>query len=308
MTLLAVSSAVQLPSSRPGRALERIIVGTDFSPASSRAVVRAAQLAAEHFAALEIAHVTPRPSVAGFARGVGSGASVDVAGGLNAAKSVARQLGVTASTRTLSGAAAPALARHAKESEGDLLVVGKGETRDLRGILLGTTAERLVEAWPGPTLVVQRPDVGPYRRLLACVALAPDSSSVLEFGAAVCPQAALHLMHAYVPLFDGMLRREGIADEVLLEHRTAARQRTLRELAKLIRDAHLAERAVQPCAYYGAAEDGIFVMTAWTRAELIVVGKNTSRIATLFLGSMAKHVVSEAPVDVLVCGAATPDS
>jgi nucleotide-binding universal stress UspA family protein len=296
--------ALQKPAAQDERALRRIIVGTDFSPSSSRAVVRAAQLATEHSAELEIVHVTSRLGVVGSTRS-SSGALVDVAGGLNAAKSVARQLGVKAATRTLSGGAASALVRHANASGADLLVVGKGGTRALKDVLFGTLPERLVEGWSGSTLVVQRPDVGPYRSLLACVALAPNSKLVLEFGAVVCPGAAMHLMHAHVPLFDGMLRREGIAEEALAVHRAATRKQTLRELAALIRSANLGDRGVRPCAYYGAAEDGIFVMAAWTRADLIVVGRNTSRLAALLLGSMTSHVVSEAPADVLVCGTLT---
>lgn len=304
MNRAANNTAARLPSARPVGAVNRIIVGTDFSASASLAVERAAQLAAEHSARLEIVHVTRRLSPVGFTRRVGGGAPAweEVERGLEAARAVASSHGATASVRTLQGATAPALARHATQSGADLLVVGVGETRTLSGMVVGTTAERLVEAWPGHTLVVQRPEVAPYRTVLACVALAPISPAVLELGAALRPEAELHVMHAYLPPFEGTLLREGVGYDALASHRAATRGRVSRELTKLIASADVGAREVQAHAYHGAPADSIFVIAVWTRADLIVVGKNRSRIGALFLRSIAKHVVSGAPVDVLVCG------
>jgi hypothetical protein len=58
---LEMERGIDVPSRRPGlTALSGILVATDFSPRAERALLRAAQLAMEHQAMLEILHVHER--------------------------------------------------------------------------------------------------------------------------------------------------------------------------------------------------------------------------------------------------------
>nr|MBP7565510.1 universal stress protein [Burkholderiaceae bacterium] len=136
----------------------RIVVATDFSPASAHAVRTAARLfpaqelllfhasgnplpsdrhgddaSARHSAASEGAH----EEFARFVAGIGLPGTLRV------------------STRVQTGSLEGALTRHVREHGSDLVVIGSRGRSGLLGTLLGSTAERMLDWLPCDTLLVR---------------------------------------------------------------------------------------------------------------------------------------------------------
>jgi nucleotide-binding universal stress UspA family protein len=291
------------------RAIERILVGTDFSRPAANAVLRAAMLAAEHSARLEIVHVTPRIDRSRSRRlGLGGAALMSANAALEAhlagAQDLAGPPGVVSTVRLLKGSAPELLAREATRLSADLLVLGYRGERTVRDALVGTTAERVLERWAGDTLIVRSAPRAPYATILACVALGPVSCSVLRSAVALSEQARLHLLHAYEPPFEMKLVSHHLAGATLARHRAAARAEAVQGLAELL------ERCPVPSGrhferHLRHGEPSRLIPGAAVRhgADVVVVGKNQSMLEAFFLGSITKKIVRSARTDVLVSDA-----
>jgi len=140
---------------------KRILVATDFSPASNAALRAALRMARESKAALLIAHVleVPVPMSEGY---VLPRIYDDIAQAVRDAATrrmkrlvaLGRRAGVTASGLLLRGAPHEAIARAARVHDVDQIVVGTHGRRGFSRLLLGSVASRIIAVASRPTLVV----------------------------------------------------------------------------------------------------------------------------------------------------------
>jgi universal stress protein E len=270
--------------------LKRILVGTDFSRPAASAVLRAAMLAAEHSTELEILHVTPRSGVHPRSR---EQWQEDI-------KAAVRSYGVTADLKVMAGEAAKVMAIEATRFGADLVVVGCRKKRSFKDALIGTTAERFLQRWNGDTLVVRKFPASPYRTILACVSLAPESCSVVNSALALSTVASLSVLHVYQPPFEKMLLNQHAGSKAIKRNRAIARRELALKTADLLQHCALPDnREVK--IILGHGHPSVIPKTAARRgADVIVVGRNTSVLDDLIFGSVTKNVLRSAFSDVLV--------
>jgi nucleotide-binding universal stress UspA family protein len=289
------------------KAIKRIIAGTDFSRPARSAVIRAAMLAAERGAVLEIIHVMNRLSATGLKRlGVGDMVVQEpdplTRQRLDEVLELARLQGVAATARVVSGRSAATLAEEADKFGADLVVVGARGERSLRDAVIGTTAERLTERCARDILIVRTTPKAPYTRILVSVALVPLSCGVVTSALVLSPQAQLHILHVYEPPLEQKLMNHGVAMTVVAEHRRAAKEEAGRGIDEVLRSCPIPPDH-GPCETIlkrGYPPEEILRVAARLNADLVIIGKNQSTSREFFLGSTTKHVVREASADVLV--------
>lgn len=289
--------------------LKRILVGTDFSREATRAVERAAMLAAEHGAKLEIVHVKRALDRSvlrrlGVNRRVVREADPTLRRHLDEAVSQTRLHNVRATAKLASGSAAAELTREAARWPADLVVVGARGERLLRDAVIGTTAERLMERCSRDILIVRRLPRSSYHTILICVALGPVSSSVVSSAIALSARPRLHLLHVYEPPFEKKLLSQEVSWETIENHRLATRREAAEGVRELLEGCAVpAGRQLATILRRGNPPHEILAAAARLEADVIVVGKNQSTIEEFFLGSATKHVIRGAAADVLISAA-----
>jgi nucleotide-binding universal stress UspA family protein len=155
--------------------IKRILVPTDFSDSSAKALAYGNALARQFGSSLEILHVIEAGPFAGAPPAEGYVAEMPgFATALEKAAraSLARQAetaacGVPATQTIRWGRPHVEIAQHAKEREVDLIVMGTHGRGLVAHLLLGSVAERLVRSAPCPVLTVRerehdfvQPDAG----------------------------------------------------------------------------------------------------------------------------------------------------
>ena len=149
-------------------------------------------------------------------------------------------------------------------------------------------------------MVVRNEPDETYRRVLAPLDLSVHSPAVAELARHVAPDAHLTLAHAFEVPFEGKLRFAGVSEEDIQRYRQEERQHAqdaLYTLANSLKDGEHTGIRVE----HGMPETVIPELLRETAADLVVVGKHgSSEIVDLFLGSMTKHLLLDAPCDVLV--------
>lgn len=279
--------------------MRTLLVATDLSARSHRALRRAALLARAEGAAIVLLHVVDDDQPA---RMVDAARSTAVELLDEQARNLRDQDGIACHPEVALGEPFEAIARAATQHAAELVVIGQHRREVLRHLFLGTTAERTIRSTTLPVLMVQSPATRPYRAVLAAMDLSDNAARALGTATALglTREALVGALHVFAPVGGGSLAHAGMT----IDAREAAEAGEAAAAAADL-DAFLADlpdppaqRLVRP-AIAGVASV-VCDMARTLSADLVVVGtRSRSNLAGLLLGSVAGEVLRYAPCDVL---------
>jgi len=292
--------------------MKSLIAAVDFSEDSRRAACRAALVAAEQGAKLELLHV-PGRQAASTLRDLlhrHAGAKLEAARharGLLAewADEIGALAGVSVTAHVARGEVLEVVTRSSRRA--DLLALGARGWNPLRDMILGSTSERLLGRSHRPVLVVRRPAKGPWRRVLVPVDFSRHSLAGLDLALRLAPQAELTVLHAFDLPFEGKMRYAGVDDGVIRDYRARARREALVELIALLAKVPGGHRGIAQAVVPGHPARAILERSRAMRADLVVIGKHgRSALEEFVIGSVTRHVLSGSTCDVLVIPESRP--
>lgn len=279
--------------------MKTILVPTDFSERSDRAIRRAVLLARQTGATLSLVHVVdddrPAPLVA---------TACDAAGTLldDQARTLRQSDGIECTAQVVAADPFAGIALAAEQTAADLIVIGPHRRHLLEDVFTGTTAERTIRASRVPVLMANGvPSAGYAQALLAvdlsdCAAGAVNSVTALGLCQARST-AALYVFDAPgTGLVAGGSLSAGRAQDYLREEADHARKALAGFLARLPGVA--SELLVKPGATSPAR---VILETAREiSADLLILATHGRTGASrLLLGSVADEVLRAADRDVL---------
>lgn len=288
---------------------QHILAATDLSDASLQAVDRAFVIAQHTQARCTVMHALGLDALGPLRNLIGADAEQvthkAVAHQEQALQAVVdapqRNQGVRAAIRVEAGMANNTVPAFAVASGVDLIVVGARGQGMLKRLLVGSTASRLLRKSQCPVLVVKQPGHQPYRRVLIPMDFSPASEMTVRMARAVAPGADLVLLHVFDVPFEGMLRYAGVSQPVIHQYRTEARTRANQALHELADRVGLTRTQYTGLVEYGDPVRHIVDAQRHHGCDLIAMGKHGTHVTEeLLLGSVTKHVLSDADTDVLV--------
>ena len=290
--------------------LKTLLVATDFSSSARHAAERAALIASEKGARLDLLHVlnlAALQELQQFAGDVPEGVTEEaVSRGVQAemetlTESLRERFAVTPDSRIVGGPLLPTLHREAMNSAADLLVFGARGESFFRHVLLGTTAIRMVSQASKPILLVKQPVRCRYQMLLIPVDFSPSSLASIRMAQAVAPKADIVLMHAFDVPFESRLRLANVSEDIINHYRVVARQKAQKDLLALREQAGLSTGKTRFVVVHGEASQGVLEQEQVFDCDLIVMGKHGKNLLEeLIVGSVTKKVLAESQCDVLV--------
>lgn len=285
--------------------MDRIIVATDFSPRSDRALRRASLVARKVGAALTLVHV----------------ADADRADRLIDAERDAAAAVLEQSVQTLrdedgidadwlievddvhSGVLAAADAISA-----GLIVIGPHRSR-LRDIFVGTTAERLVRRTTRPLLVAAEMPAANHRKAL--LALDFDEASRAAAREAMAMGLFDHIdvvvMHAFDAVAEGMMKRSMTPLDEVETYVDGEAEAAAGKLRALIADLDLPPTCETVVSIKGSPARTILESARKVDADLVVIGTNQRHgFERALVGSVTEDVIRDARGDVLIIPVSEP--
>ena len=289
-----------------GKAL-RVMAATDFSPTADAALEWAAQLVEVRGGTLVIAHALdlhgpltdflPSPAdLDEHVQGAAAARLTELAAKLG-------ERGIAAETRLELGVASQAIVRAAEAVRPDLLVVGSRGLTGVAHLLLGSTAQRIVQHAPCPVLTVHpgdREHRGPVRHVLLPTDFSHDAQQAAHAardllgttdGARITVLHAYHLpveYTAYGTIPTGLPFQQDVA---------AVADEKLAEVAATLAADGL---QVDTLAREGYPPDVIVDAARELAADVIAMGTHgRTGLRHLLLGSNAERVIENAPCPVL---------
>jgi nucleotide-binding universal stress UspA family protein len=279
--------------------LKKIMLATDFSERSDRALRRATLLARQFGFSLSLVHVVdddqPRRIV---------DTECDTASALlrELRNTLQKVDGVPCEVRVVLADPFAGIAQAAAEEAPDLLVIGPHRRQVLRDVFVGTTAERTIRSVSCPVLMVNAPPTGHHRHVLQTTDLSDGSRDALQRFAAlgIGKPARNTLLH----VFDAPALRLGFGQSMPRdeqEHYLGEERKTAwAALSRFRSSLSSGEVALAVRHETTSAAQEILKAAEEEQADLIVLATHReSGLAKLILGSVTEQVLQMAPVDVL---------
>lgn len=289
--------------------LKRVLATTDLSAPARHAAERAALVAKDTGATLQVVHVISDP-VLGSLRRLIEGSPDDVELRLRGkidrdvarlGEHLAQTLGAAVPADVVTGPLIARILGHAAAMRADLLVLGAQGASFMRHLMLGSTAERLVRKSDRPLLVVKQPPHERYRRVLVAVDFSRPSLAALDLARAVAPHADLVLFHSYDIPYEDWMQSVEVREEALQHYQQAARRCAVQGMQAFLEAAGLTATDVPTVVVKGDPTLRILEQEQELDCDLIVVGKQGETVPEEFLlGSVTKHVLQQSQSDVLV--------
>jgi universal stress protein E len=276
--------------------VNRLLVATDLSARSERAVGRGGVLARQSHAELALLHVVdddqPPPLVAAATRQAEKLLRATVAG----------LGGPQPEVLVRAGDPFEVVVQTAAERAVDLVVMGAHRKRILRDVFTGTTIERVMRTGRHPVLMENRAPAEPYRGAVVASDMSEASAGALRTAAALgfLGASELSAVHAFMPLAKDMMVYAGVEGEKIAEHVTHAGADARNKLVAFLRGC--CPELLQHALLVEEGDPVVVIRRAVARldADLVIIGtRGHTGLKRVLLGSVADAALRTLECDVL---------
>lgn len=286
-----------------------ILVATDFSARSDRALRRATLIARQTGARIVLAHAVDDDQPARIRE-----AEEREAGALltELATTVFTVDGIGCTAVVLAGDPFIAIAEAATRLQAGLVVMGSHRRQVLRDIFVGTTVERTIRSCGKPVVMANAVPAGAYDRVLVATDF---SDAALHAGTVarslgLLAASSIAFAHVLPEVGPGPLLRSAATEAELAAGAAAAEAEAAGRLGEVM--TALAPGPAVPVLLRPetTVADAILAAARQHRADLVVAGSRgaSGRWSRLMLGSVAADLLRDADMDVLVVPPAEPEA
>ena len=191
-----------------------LLAATDLSEPSYHTAKRAAILAQQIGARLELVHVIEKRELEELQRVLGKTFKENTQSRTQKllkklVNDIGKTYGITAGYHLSEGEVLESIKEQVSLLKANLLIIGARGARLTLQQLLGATAERLLRIIKCPVLTVKQSPQKAYQNVLVPIDFSPWSAGAIKLAQKVAPQAKLTLLHAYNVPFEAQIQIAG---------------------------------------------------------------------------------------------------
>lgn len=275
----------------------RILVATDFSPRSQRAVRRAGIVAAQSRGTVILMHVVDGPGCRETSEDIREAQRMTV----EQVAVVPELYRIRCESLVVRGSPSRKILNAAEDHDVDLIVVGSSHRAPSRNA--GRTVRDLIRSARCPVLVARRLAASPYERVLMPVDLSDASERALRSAGALklVDSAHVTVLHAFEAPGKFKLSGFGVGREKIDSYVEACRTRSAEEVEALLASGDLGDRNWSRRTEEGSPPEAITRIAERTPTDLLVIGTHAwTGLRKALFGSVTEEVLSTEGPDVLV--------
>ena len=158
----------------------------------------------------------------------------------------------------------------------------------------GATVDALARLSPVPVLAVKSRPNRPYRNLIVATDFSEPSRDALLTAIEMFPSANIVLFHAYHVMYESFIDDKCAARDAEARHAEDKAREFLSTTA-------VGDRQIHIRTEHGPPEQALRELVAAGGVDLVVVGtRGRGTLGQLLFGSVARSIVADVPVDVLI--------
>lgn len=281
--------------------MKRILIATDLSARSDRAVERAVRLACEHRADLTVVHVIDEDLPTSIADAHEAAARQAIQAHV---EPLAADGGPHVSIEVVFGRASADILEMSEKTQADMVVLGMHRKDALMDMFRGTTAERVIRASAVPVLLVRERASGPYSRIMVGVDFSVYARRAVEFAARLVPDGQFHFVHAYDVPFRGFIHGQDTRREISKRVAAQFQEMIEKEMAAFLSTVEGKAIKFEQIMQQGVVHEVLHQQVEKLKPDLLVVGTHgKTGVARAILGSMSENLLRDPPCDVLAVNA-----
>lgn len=200
--------------------MKNILLATDFTPNSDRAVARALRIARETGASLYVLHVVP-PYPLKKMKQLTQSLKEELQDLIHKQVEI-QHFGKDLKTFVNVVQAADIfneILTQAYSTKSGLIVLGMHSKKKLQDFFVGTTMERVVRSGLKPVLVVKNMATGDYQKVISGIDYSPGSIAAFRTAQDIAPRADFHALHAYEIPYYAEKTYKYVVSKALVEER-----------------------------------------------------------------------------------------
>jgi len=283
---------------QPADSLRKILVASDLTAYTDRALDRAVILAQQSQAAVCLVHAIDP----GLPPGMDLRESIREAE-MHLARLVRDSdidKNISVSLKVLPGSAETVIVSEARATQADIIVMGLSHDVSLGGIVSGTTIDKVVRHSQCPVLVVKTRAGHPYAKIIAALDLADPSRAALDFALREFPGAEFSVIH---------VAETAPSDSLLNPQNSGVSAERRSQIENMVSACFMAAGRSGAGTHQGPTfhfSNGRVVIAlpeqiARLDPDLVVIGTHgRTGVSNLFLGSVAETLLAVLRHDVLV--------
>ena len=278
----------------------RVLVATDFSTRSNRALRQAGLLIHLDKSQLYVLHVVdddqPRELIHMEKREAERVLREQM-------ESMPELRGVDATPMVIAGDPFDGILRACASVKADLIVMGTHRKQLLLDIIVGTTIERVIRKGSVPVLMVNNEAQRTYENVVVPVDMSDASANALRFvlSTGLVPDERVTLLHAFSALAKRKMFVAGTDAASIDSYVASERQWTMDELAAFLVANDLARRRWSLRVEEGGAMEIISRAVSDLSPDLLVMGTHgRSALLKALIGSVTEEALRSLTVDILV--------
>ncbi|MBK9562464.1 MAG: universal stress protein [Micavibrio sp.] len=283
--------------------MKNILLATDFTPNSDRAIARALRLARETGASLYVLHVTPPYPLKKLKQSLREELQTLIHKQVEAqrfGKEVKTYVNVVQAADIFNE-----ILLHAHSTKADLIVMGMHSKTKLQDFFVGTTMERVIRSGIKPVLVVKNPTTGGYQKVVSGIDYSPGSHAAFRMAKDIAPRADFYTIHAYeIPHYAERTYKYAVSKALVEERHQKDMDKFLKNETSYFKknqedgDGKIVGQlaAGKPCKILAKKAKGL-------KAGLLTIGAHGETgfiLPGTKLGGTALEILFDPPCDVLV--------
>ena len=167
--------------------------------------------------------------------------------------------------------------------------------------VLGTLPERMLRWLAAPTLIVRRPAIFSYRRVLAPVKLDADAEPQIAAARHMARGQRLRVLHVLEAGPEGSLRLADVSDSAVSIHRQVRLERAYTEMNTLIDRTGADAAGATAAVAFGHLSRQVLDAARGHNAQLIVAGTGRRSVfGDVLCGGLVQDLIRDAEADLLV--------
>ena len=278
--------------------MKNILVATDLTERSDRAMDRAAILAKQLGASLHIVYIVDDEVSTVIAMAVEKNATTELRRQVTDAplfKDVKSHIHVEF------GDPWRKTVELAEELDADLVVLGVHRNRGVRELFRGTTLHRIAKSCRVPMLVVVERALGIYHNVMVGVDFSECARNATVLAASIADRYPLTLVHAYHIPFKGLITQGAMGGDISMREKRRIEAEIAPQMEAFV--ASLPTPIVDPRVEVveGGPVAVLRTLAQSQKVDLVCVGSHAKPwLLETLLGSTAFEVLSYPPCDVLI--------